>query len=44
MTMKIMIIGVTGTVGGEVRRALLDTTSHYLVDYSRHANRLKKAR
>lgn len=42
MTMKIMIIGVTGTVGGEVRRALLDTTSHYLVDYSRHANRLKK--
>ncbi|TYC48739.1 NAD-dependent epimerase/dehydratase family protein [Weissella muntiaci] len=38
--MKIMMIGTTGTVGGEVRRTLLERTDYELVHYSRHANQL----
>lgn len=38
--MKIMMIGTTGNVGGEVRRTLLERTDHELVHYSRHVNQL----
>lgn len=38
--MKIMIIGATGTVGGEVRKTLLEQTNFELVLFSRHVKQL----